>query len=376
MNDTECLFYKKFKDFTLKMLAGDNNYFTCSIPCDIPLNPLMEGEPYTPLLKQSQIDNEMKVNPQKALREYYNKPMAEHQDQMVRNASIIRNSVLLSPILQNENDKDEFIVAIDTARSGDNSIFSAMRIRRDEKYGYYGEIVNCVNFLDTNKVKRKMNLKIDDQVDLIRENIIAYNGQNPDYLRIKGFLADSGAGGQGTSVADMLLHEFIDNKGNEHKGFIDDTHDLYKEDSSNYLNASRCFNLVNPKKYKNRMCVELIELIEHDLIKFSKEYDGKGIIIEEEINENGETEIIERKLSYQEEVSLINLDIMKSELLSIHKIFDAEGNVIKYESTDSHLHDDRFYTLLLLAHKLYELRRNDLVKTEIKIDDDDELVYF
>jgi hypothetical protein len=114
------------------------------------------------------------------------------------------------------------------------------------------------------------------------------------------------------------------------------------------------------------MCTELIELLEHDLIKFPKEYDGKGYLIVEEKDEKGNIELKERKLSLEEELALINIDIMKSELLSIHKIYDSEGNIIKYEAQDEHAHDDRFYTLLLMAHKLYELRRQDLLNANSK----------
>ena len=373
MNDTECLFYKKFKDYSMKMLIGDTNYFVTSMPCVVPLAPLMNGEPYAPLLKQSQIDDEMKVNPQKANREYYNKPLAEHEDQMIRNSVILKNSILSLPVLRNETNKSEFINAIDTARSGDNSIFSAMEIKRDPQFGYYGEIVNCINFIDTEKRKKKMNLKIDEQVELIKENILLYNGTNPDYLRILGFLADAGSGGQGTSVADLLIHDYKDKSGGNHKGFIDVTHDLYKEDDRKYPNASRIFSLVNPKKYKNQMCVELIELLEHDLIKFPREYDGKGSIVVEEVNKDGKVELIEKELSDEESLALVNIDIMKSELLCIHKIYDSEGNVTKYENPDTQAHDDRFYTLLLLAHKLYELRRNDLLG--VKTDEDHDFVF-
>jgi len=374
MNDTECLFYKKFKEYSLNMFMGDTNYFTCSIPCVIPLNPLMDGEPYAPLLKQSQIDGEMKVNPQKALREYYNKPMADHQDQMIRNAIVIRNSILALPILGNQNNKEEFIVAIDTARSGDNSIFGAMKVYRDPIAGLCGEIANFINFIDIPK-KKKMNLKIDEQTDLIKENILKYNGKNPDYLRILGFLADSGSGGQGTSVADLLLHDYTDSNGIPHIGFIDETHDLYKEDRNKYPDASRCFNLVNPQKYKNQMCVELIELLEHDIIKFPKEYDGKESIVVEFTNEKGEIELKDRELSLEEKKALINIDILKSELLGVHKIYNNEGNVIRYEIPNEHSHDDRFYVLLLLCHKLYELRRRDLLNSDSDFYEDEQLVF-
>lgn len=366
MNDTECLFYKKFKDYALKMFVGDRNYFVTSMPCDIPLKPLMDGKPFPPLLKQSQIDDEMRVNPQKARREYYNIPTAEHEDQMVKNSSIVRNSIFVLPELYNIDNKSKYILSSDPSRSGDNSILSAMKICYSDTVGYYGEIVNCINLIDTTK-KRKMSMKIPDQIKLMQENILLYNGEgNPDYSQIECFLMDAGAGGQPSGFADNFMEDWKDKKGNLHKGFIDDTHELYMEEARKYPNASRKFNLVNPKKYRMQMCEELIELMSLDLIKFPKEYDNKGYIVEEVKNENGEIELKERKLSLDEEVALINIDAMKTELLAIHKFKDANGNIVRYANPNQHDHDDKFYSLLLLAHKLYEIRRKDLIKSDKK----------
>ena len=362
MNDTECKFYKLFVDYTIKMFAGDRDYFVTSMPCSIPLDPLLDGVKCAPLLKQSQIDNEMRVNPQKALREYFNKPTAEHEDQMVKNSSIIRNSTYLLPELFNIDNKSKFILSSDPARSGDASILSAMKVCRNESVGYFGEISNCINLIDVTK-KRRMSIKIPDQIKVMQETVLLYNGDgNPDYENIEGFLMDAGAGGQPSGFADTFMEDWKDSKGIWHKGFIDETHDLYAEESKNYPNASRKFNLINPKRYRMQMCDELIELMSLDLIKFPKEYDNKGYIIEEVTNKDGELELKERKLTIEEEVSLINLDAMKSELLAIHKFKDGNGTVVRYANPDQHAHDDRFYSLLLLAHKLYEIRRKDLIK--------------
>jgi len=35
-NDTECLFHQKFKDYSMKMFMGAKDYFTVSMPCEIP----------------------------------------------------------------------------------------------------------------------------------------------------------------------------------------------------------------------------------------------------------------------------------------------------------------------------------------------------
>jgi hypothetical protein len=280
---------------------------------------------------------------------------------MVKNATIIKNSTFLLPELYNVDNKSKYILASDPARVGDNSIFGAMKVCFDEKVGFYGEVVNCINFIDIGK-KKKMSMKIPDQLNLMKENILAYNGEGfPDYENIEGFLMDAGAGGQPSGFADNMMEEWQDIKGNTHKGFIDETHDVYIEEAKNYPSAWRKFNLINPKKYRNQMCEELIELMSLDLIKFPKEYNGKDSVVIEQVNDNGELELKDKMLSIEEQAALINIDAMKSEIIQIHKYKDAIGNIIRYAMPDQHTHDDRFYVLLLLAHKLYEIRRNALV---------------
>lgn len=371
MNDTECLFYKKFKDYALNMFAGDSmNYFVTSMPCDIPLNPLMDGKQFPPLLKQSQIDDEIRVNPQKARREYYNMPMSEHEDQMIKQSQIVRNSTFELPELYNTTNKNKYIISSDPARSGDNSIVSVMRLIYDDKIGYYGEVVNCVNLIDITK-KRKMSIKIPDQIKVMQEMILSYNGVGAhDYENIEEFLMDGGAGGQPSGFADTFIEDWYDSAGNKHKGFVDDTHELYYEESKSYPNASRKFKLISPKKYKFQMCEEFLELMSMDLIKFPKEYNGKGFVIQEEYNKDtGEVEIKERKLSFEEEISLINIDAMKSETIQIHKFKDSNGIVVRYANPSQTESDDRFYSLLLLAHKLYEIRRKNMFVQQSEEDD-------
>lgn len=239
-----------------------------------------------------------------------------------------------------------------------------MKLCRDPKIGYYGEIVNCINLIDLGK-KTKMSMKIPDQVSIMQENILLYNGEGvPDYINIDGFLMDFGAGGQPSGYADILMNDWVDSKGDTHKGFIDETHDLYKEEAEKYPNACTKFYLINPKRYRNQMCEELIELMNHDLIRFPKEYDGKNYIIEEKTNSKGEVELVERILTTEERVALINIDAMKTELTSIHKFKDNTGMVIRYSVPDQHMKDDRFYSLLLLAHHLYSIRRNDFLNKD------------
>ena len=43
-------FYKHYKNFAKRMIAGDRNYFVCDMICDVAIETYMNGEPYIPLL--------------------------------------------------------------------------------------------------------------------------------------------------------------------------------------------------------------------------------------------------------------------------------------------------------------------------------------
>ncbi len=63
------IFYKHYKNFAKRMIAGDRDYFACDMICDVAIKVYMQGKPYKPLLTQDKVDAAMKVNRQKALRE-------------------------------------------------------------------------------------------------------------------------------------------------------------------------------------------------------------------------------------------------------------------------------------------------------------------
>jgi len=363
-SDVDTIFFKRYREFSKKMIMGDDRYFVADIPCDIPLDPLMDGEKHPPLLKKEQVDNAMKTNREKALREYYNRFTTDGGEaQVIKRGIITRNSINQLPIMSNDNTGDKFIFAFDPARSYDNSICSVMRIVEDPNIGYYGEIVNSVSFSDLSKKKRTP-MMTPDQIAYFKEMLLNYNGKAPDYENILGVLFDSGAGGGGINAfADNLLDEWTDSKGVKHKGLIDSSHDEYKNVSSRYPTAVNKLRLISPKKYKVQMVEQLKELMELDLIKFTKEYDGKGyanLIIDDDKERN----IKERHLTMEEEIALINIDLMKEETVSIHR-FKSGNNNVSYDlpkDKENKIGDDRFYTLLLLAHFLYELRRESITK--------------
>jgi hypothetical protein len=359
----DSIFYQKYRNFSKRMILGDRDYFCADIPCLVPISPMVDGVPAPPLLTQSKVDAAMSADRIRAEREYYNKFLSDSSyGQIVKWAQIRRNETFDLPEFYNDG-KSKYAIAFDAARAGDNSIVSVMKISHSEDIGYYGEIVNCTNLIDIGN-KRQYNMTTPEQVKFIKQTILDYNGNAPDYQNIGAFLMDSGAGGGAFAHADYLLEDWNDKQGRKHKGFLDATYDVYEGYEKKYPNASNILRLISPKKYRTQMVDEFVELMGLDLIKFSREYNGTGYLNITE--ENGQ--ITKKPLSMEEEIALTNIDIMKTEITSIVKYQNPEGTNKKYalsKERESTMHDDRFYTIILLAHYLFELRRSDIANKTI-----------
>jgi len=377
-SDVDTIFFRKYKDFAKKMFLGDKRYFCCDIPCQIPLHPLMDGKEYPPLLQQSKVDNAMAGNKTKALREYFNRFQQDGGvNQIVKWGQIRRNETFILPELHFV-DGGKYAIAFDPARSGDNSIITVMKIIEDDNIGYYGEIVNCTNLVDLAN-KKGMKMASPDQIKALKDNILAYNGNYPDYENIEVLQIDAGAGGGGISAySDNLLEDWVDQKGQKHKGFLDKKYELYDGYENKYPNASDKINLLSPQKYRTQMCDEFIELMQLDLIKFPKEYDGKGYVtLQKQVGE--EIKLVTKTLTIEEEISLLNIDILKTEITSIYKFENPEKTSKSYRMSkekEGKVHDDRFYTIIMLSHFLYDLRRKNITnKKNNKVNWQDYILY-
>ena len=285
------------------MFLGDRNYFCADIPCDIPLKPLIDGKPAPPLLQQSKVDSAMRANRSKAEREYYNRFQKDGgESQIIKWGQIRRNETILIPELYHI-DGGKYVIAFDPARSsGDNSIVTAMKLIEDENIGWYGEIINCTNLIDIG-TKKGYKMSTPDQIKFLKETILNYNGKAPDYENIMALLLDPGSGGGGvTAYGDNLLEDWKDKKGIIHKGFLDRDYDLYEGYKNKYPNASNILKFLSPNKLRTQMVDEFIELMGLDLIKFPKEYDGKGYITISEIDIKGESKLKNKNLTIEEEV--------------------------------------------------------------------------
>ena len=69
----------------------------------------------------------------------------------------------------------KFIFCYDPARSFDGSILSIYQLIKDKKIGYYLRLENCISMVDIN-TKNKTPLPMPEQLEIIKEQLIRYNG--------------------------------------------------------------------------------------------------------------------------------------------------------------------------------------------------------
>lgn len=366
---TDKLFYKHYRNFAKKMLAGDRDYFVCDMSCEVAIHTYMNGEPYLPLLSEDKVQAALSADRNKALREYFNVPTADlDTGAIVRWGTIRRNETFYIP--QTRYDPNyKIALAFDPARTTDNSIIGAMRIYEDPEAGLCGDIINCVNLVDI-ATKQKYKLDSNRQLEILRETLLQYNGPNPDYEFIDSLSIDQGAGGGGVSTyADNLLNDWVDKAGRKHRGLIDNSAPIYEGYNKRYPNAVNKLRLINPKKLRTQMVEEFIELMELGVLRLPHEYGGSEVLQLLKQDKNGEEVFVPYELSQQEVQALAQIDLMKAEITSIQKTANAEGTSVTYalsKERENKMHDDRFYVAILLAHRLYELRRGKIIETHKK----------
>lgn len=274
----DTVFYKYYKTFAKKMIAGDRDYFVCDLSCEVAINTYMNGEPYSPLLSRDKVDSAMNSDKEKALREYYNRPTRDGGvNQIIKWATIRSNEKFYIPTLMYKPGY-KATIAFDPARSGDNSIVGVMYTYTDKDYGICGDIVNCVNFVDSAR-NGKYKLDSNRQLKGIRQMLLNYNGTGNDYENLDILMIDAGSGGGGIATyADQLLNNWTDTHGTKHRGLIDASNDYYKDYIDLYPEAIDKLRLISPKRYRTQMVEEFIELMNIGVLRFPYEYNGHDSI--------------------------------------------------------------------------------------------------
>ena len=393
-SDTDTEFYRLYREFSKKQIMGDRDYCVIQVDCEVVLKPTIRGEVVNALLDRNTIETEMRTNPEKALREYYCQFTTDAgMNAIIRRGTITRNSETRPPLLYNDTGQKKFVLAYDPARSRDNSVILVLELYQNSECEYKGRVVNCVNLLDVGK-KIKSPMRTPDQIEYLRQLILDYNGDAPDYENIECVLIDAGSGGGGVNIADFLMQDWTDKKGKTHRGLID------KEYSQEYVgrfpNAVNKLRLVSPTQYKSIIYEALIEMLDIDAISFTTDYDNKGYLtvfeadekklekekkkitdklksegysgddlvkkIEEELSHAScvNTKVV--KLDQFQEIALANIDAMKEEMVNmVRKKRDSGKDSFELTPEKANkLHDDRSYCMALCAWFLSEKRLENI----------------
>lgn len=352
-------FFDKYKTFFKKMIVGNNNYFCFDIDAyDILNHSSIKGEPIKAHLTEDQIMKAIEEDPDQADVELFNKfRQGGGQNAVVTMDELIRNSVIRKPLLYNDTGKRKFIFCYDPARNFDGSVLSIFEIINDKEIGFKLRLVNVVSMVDQN-TKNKTPLPMPQQLEIIKDLMIKYNGERAAEWENIDFYIDAGSGGGGISaVADQLMDDWYDKYGKKHRGIIDPVHKQYETARKTYPNAMPIVHLVDPQGYKKIMYDALSKMIKLNLIEFTN-YDGKDYIMVE--NKNGEFESVD--LSQEEMLALSQMEIAKIQLSYMCR-YDTPNGGVSYElSKDKkNMHDDHAYTLAEGAFALALLRREDLL---------------
>lgn len=399
-SDVETKFYALYRDFAKKQIMGDPDYCVLHMDCELAFKPTLRGELVTPLLSRSQVESEMRTNPDKALREYYCIfTTSAGADAIVQRGVITRNEETRKPLLYNDTGDKKFGIFYDPARQRDNSFILVCEFYEDELPDGSTEtkmrIVNGINLIDVGK-KIKSPMQTPDQIEYLKKIILDYNGGADAYGNIVGIWIDAGSGGGGVNIGDYLMDDWESESGIKHRGLID------KEFSAEYVkrfpNAVDKVHLMTPSTYKSVMYEALIEMLNQDKISFTASYDHKGYLtvfdvdekvlkeekakiesklkkqkisgreLEERINQelnnvqSVKTKTI--KLEWLDELALSNIDALKEELVNmVRKRRDSGRDSFDLTPEKANrLHDDRAYTMAMAGWALSEERRKNILK--------------
>ena len=401
VSTTDSYFYKKYKEYSKAMIWGSKDHFVADINCEIMFNATYRGKIYpASLLTKEKVDNAMRENKEKALREYYNIFTSDGgADAIFKRSMIVKNSTIRPPIMFNDTKDRLFALAYDPARSMDNSFVLVGEYYKDSSDNWRMRIANGINFMDLSK-KNKTPMRTPEQVKKLKQLILDYNGDGvDDYTNISNIFIDAGSGGAGVNIADYLMEDWYE-EGHEgeqkylHRGLID------KEQSSDYVkkfpNAVDKIKLLPPTMYKSIIYEAAIEMMRLDLIDFTAEYDNKGYLtmldidekemakakkdliakykdksmskgeldrlVEEELQERNLASTKIYKLSPDEELGLVQIDSLKEEMVNMVRKKRESGKDGFELSTEKQnkLHDDRSYCFSMLCYGLSELRREHI----------------
>lgn len=355
-----------------RMLLGDRNYFVVDLNCEHALHPKMNGKKYRPLITQSEVDDAMRLNPFRAKREYYNKfDDLASENALTTKLTIDKFAETFVPVYKNEGGK-RYAILLDPSVKKDNAQLAVVELWRDEERGWMGKMVNMKNLVTIAPNGEKKIMMQKDQIETLKDFLIAYNGKAQDYENIEAVIIDGGAGGGGTILGQYLLGEWKGIDRRIHRGLIDKEDGDMKAYTDDYPGAWDKLRLFNFTRDKTALYNATTEVLNQGLLIFPTDQNVRHEIEEEFEDEDGVQKIKVIKLTAEQSATLTELELAKEELCGMERT-KTKDNRVKYdismEKQKEGMHDDRADVCAFAAWLIYRMRSEDALGVE-KVDND------
>ena len=346
-----------------EMIMANPDYFVCDISCEFSFAPKMNGKPFTPLLEKSVVEQALAQNAFRAHREYYNKfDVTGGQDSVVSRTKLVKCSQSYMPVFEWEEGK-RYIIVNDPSSKIDNSFILVAEIFLDPDKGYMCKIVNGHNLVEPKKDGSKKLIQKPQQIEILKDYLVKYNGPANDYDNLEQVIIDAGAGGGGFDMYQFILPGWVDKstgKGVPHVGIIDMEDKYCQEERDKFPEAKDILTLANFKRDKVTMYEAAMDALNQELIIFPKDSNGRGEMEFEETDEEGRVTYKYEKLNSEQMRAIVEIEMLKYELMAMEKTKNTSTNKINFDLMPSKksegLHDDRADCMAMLCHYLMQLR--------------------
>lgn len=346
-------FYKAYKECMINNIIGNPGYFVVDINCDMTLKTFINGEEKPPIANPKEVEMTKQTNEAKYLREYMNVfDDADSPNSLLQRAVILRNEKPYLPESMSTDPSKSYVLCYDPAVEMDNSFVLIAEVYKDPQKGWRGKIVNGVNLIEKMGINKKP-LRIPEQVEWVNRLLVAYNNRmNNDYTNVI-LRIDAGTGGGGKEIPDFLMLPFRDDDGFEHFGIYDSKIENEAYQNTRMVKHPEAVDILHslePRKLRTTMFDDLVSVVTRDMLDFPISCPPNG----ELQLEDGSVKV----LTFEEKRALLEIDVMKEEVLKMQKINTAAGD-IKYSMPKARDHDDRVYTLAMLCNYIADLDRAD-----------------
>lgn len=346
-----------------EMIMGNPDYFVCDISCEFSFAPKMDGKPFIPLLERSVVEQAIAQNAFRAHREYYNKfDVTGGQDSVVSRTKLVKCSQSYMPVFEWEEGK-RYIIINDPSSKIDNSFILVAEIFLDPEKGYMCKVVNGHNLVEPKKDGSKKLIQKPQQIEILKDYLVKYNGPANDYDNLEQVIIDAGAGGGGFDMYQFILPGWVDKstgKAVPHVGIIDMEDKYCQEERDKFPEAKDILTLANFKRDKVTMYEAAMDALNQELIIFPKDSNGRGEMEFEEVDEEGRVTYKYEKLNSEQMRAIVEIEMLKYELMAMEKTKNTSTNKINFDLMPSKksegLHDDRADCMAMLCHYLMQLR--------------------